>query len=59
MAKNIEMVVKGKFLAIKIDLSKDFGKSSSGKSNIVATTEGNIAIPGFEDIKLGINCYKK
>ena len=57
--KNIEMSVKGDILTITVDLSKRFGKSSSGKSVIVASTEGNQAVPGYDDIKAGINIYTK
>lgn len=57
--KNIDMKVEGSILTIKIDLAKDFGPSSSGKSTIIATTEGNVSIPGAEDEKIGINLYKK
>jgi hypothetical protein len=59
MAKNCDMTVEGNILTIKVDLSKDFGPSSSGKTNIIASTEGNISIPGREEIKLGLNIYKK
>lgn len=59
MAKNVEMVVEGNTLTIKVDLSKDFGPSSSGKTTIIASTEGNISIPGREDIKIGLNIYKR
>lgn len=57
--KNIDMVVEGDMLTIKVDLSKRFGKSSSGKSTIIATTEGNQSIPGSDDIKIGLNIYTK
>jgi len=40
--KNVEMTVEGETLTIKVDLSKDFGKSKSGKTIIVASTEGNV-----------------
>ncbi len=56
--KNIEMEIKGDKLVITIDLKKDFGLSASGKSIVVATTAGNITVPGHDDIKLGINAYK-
>ncbi len=56
--KNIDMQVEGSLLTIKVDLSKEFGPSSSGKTTIIATTEGNISIPGRED-KIGLNIYKK
>jgi len=57
--KNIEMTIAGDILTIKVDLSQRFGKSSSGKSTIVASTEGNQAIPGNEEIKIGLNIYTK
>ncbi len=57
--KNIEMNVTGDVLTIKVDLSKTFGKSSSGKSTIIASTEGNISIPGKEEVKIGLNVYTK
>ena len=56
--KNIEMNVEGKTLTLKIDLSKEQGKSKSGKSTVVATTEGNLSVPGHPEIKLGVNCYR-
>lgn len=57
--KNVEMSVEGDILTIKVDLSKEFGRSSSGKSIIIASTEGNVSVPGEEEIKLGLNVYKK
>jgi hypothetical protein len=56
--KNIDMAVSGNILTIKVDLSKSFGPSKSGKTTIIATSEGNIPIPGREDIKVGLNIYK-
>ncbi len=56
--KNVEMNIEGNILNIKVDLSKDFGASSSGKSIIVASTEGNYALPGREE-KIGLNVYRK
>jgi hypothetical protein len=57
--KNCEMKIAGNILTITVDVSKDFGKSSSGKSVIIATTEGNVTIPETDDIKIGLNIYKK
>jgi hypothetical protein len=56
--KNIEMHVESNVLTIKVDLSKDYGPSSSGKTIIVASTEGNVSIPDREE-KLGLNVYRK
>ena len=57
--KNIELLVEGHELIIKVDLSQAFGRSTSGKSIIIASTEGNQSIPGNEEIKIGLNIYKK
>lgn len=56
--KNIELKVEGSILTITVDLSKDFGKSSSGKSVIIASSEGNVSVPGREE-KIGLNIYRK
>ncbi len=47
--KNVELKVDGTTLTISVDLSKEFGPSSSGKTTIIATTEGNVSIPGREE----------
>jgi hypothetical protein len=57
--KNVEMKLEGNILTIKVDLTKEFGPSSSGKTIIIGSTEGNIAIPEKEEIKIGLNVYKK
>ncbi|MCL5058161.1 MAG: hypothetical protein M1130_09245 [Actinobacteria bacterium] len=57
--KNVEMQVEGNILTIKVDISKEFGPSSSGKTIIIASTEGNVGVPGNEDVKIGLNVYKK
>ncbi len=57
--KNVDMKLDGKTLTITVDISKDFGESKSGKSITIASTEGNISIPDNEDIKIGLNIYRK
>jgi hypothetical protein len=56
--KNVEMSVAGDILTITVDLTKEFGPSSSGKTIIIASTEGNVAIPDREE-KVGLNVYRK
>lgn len=58
--QNVTVRVEGSTLHIAIDTSKDLGVSSTGKTNRVASTEGNqkIAIGGRE-IYLGVNAYTK
>lgn len=57
--KNVNVTVKGDILILEVNLKERLGKSASGKTTIVATTEGNVSVPGFPDIKLGLNCYTK
>jgi ABC-type molybdate transport system ATPase subunit len=57
--KNVDMIVNGNILEIKIDLTKNFGPSASGKTEIIATTAGNVSIPDNDDVKIGLNIYKK
>lgn len=53
--KNVKCKVEGNKLTVEIDLSERHGKSSTGKSETVATTAGNIDVaPG---IKLGLNVF--
>lgn len=56
--KNVEMAIEGTMLTITVDLSKEFGPSASGKTTIIASTEGNVTIPGREE-KVGLNVYRK
>ena len=56
--KNVQMSVAGNILTITVDLTKEFGPSSSGKTIIVASTEGNITVPEREE-KIGLNVYRK
>lgn len=55
LGKNISYEINGDDLIVTIDMSKDFGESKSGKTIIVASSEGNKSIG---DIKVGINAYK-
>ncbi len=57
--KNVEMKLDGNILTIKVDLTKEFGPSSSGKTIIIASTEGNVAVDGHEEAKVGLNVYRK
>lgn len=54
--KNVETKRNGDKLTIEIDLSKEYGYSRSGKTIIIASTEGNIELG--DGVKLGLNCYK-
>ena len=56
--KNIEMSLEGDILTLKVDLSKEFGPSSSGKNIIIGSTEGNVSVLD-RDEKIGLNIYRK
>jgi len=56
--KNVEMTLAGNILTITVDLTKEFGPSSSGKTIIIASTEGNVTVPE-RDEKIGLNVYRK
>ena len=61
--KNVEMEMEGNILHIRCDLSKRHGKSASGKTTIISSTEGNIGVPDaepeFDAVKIGLNIYTK
>jgi hypothetical protein len=56
--KNVEMTVEQDTLTLVVDLSQEFGPSKSGKTIIVASTEGNKSVPGRNE-KVGLNIYKE
>jgi hypothetical protein len=56
--KNVEMKIEANILTITVDLTKEFGPSSSGKTIIIASTEGNVSVPE-RDEKVGLNVYRK
>jgi hypothetical protein len=56
--ENVEVKVEGNVMVVRVDLSKRLGPSASGKTIMVATTSGNIRVPGFESVKLGLNVYE-
>ena len=59
--KNVDMKVdaRTKKLTITVDLSQNFGASKSGKSIVIASTEGNVALDGeYANVKVGVNVYR-
>ena len=56
--KNVKMSVTGNKLLIEVDLTQSGETSKSGKSVIIASTEGNKLVPGAENIRIGLNVYK-
>ena len=56
--KNVELSVQGDILIIRVDLSQSFGPSSSGKTTIIASTEGNVPVGPDRIEKIGLNVYR-
>lgn len=56
--KNIKMSVKDDVLTIRVKLNAKTSKSASGKSLIIATTQGNKPVDGAEGVIMGLNIYK-
>lgn len=57
---NIEAVLDGSMLTLRIDLSARHGKSSTGKTETVASTHGNrIFKTPAGDVYVGVNAYTK
>ena len=57
--KNVEVKVDKGVLTLRVDLKKRFGKSSSGKTTIIASSEGNQSVDGVDGVKFGLNVYTK
>jgi hypothetical protein len=55
---NVLIEVKDNKAIITIDLSKEYGESKSGKTIVIATTRGNVPLPGAETFRIGLNCYR-
>lgn len=57
---NVKMTINGNKMIIEIDLDENFGVSGSGKSIIIASTEGNQPVPSmkYRNVKIGLNVYK-
>lgn len=61
--RNVQTEVKGSKLVITVDISekavKEAVPSSTGKTKLVASTEGNQAVAGHNGMKFGLTVYVK
>jgi hypothetical protein len=57
IGNNAEASIANNVLTLVIDLSKELGPSRSGKTNLIASTNGNFALP--DGAKVGINVYRR
>lgn len=51
--------VDGDMLTVKVNLAKSYGESKSGKSITIASSRGNVPIPGGPDAIMGLNIYRR
>jgi len=59
-SNNIDAEIVGDTLVMRVDLTKELGLSSSGKTTLVASSRGNKVVEfNGENIYVGINLYKK
>jgi hypothetical protein len=57
--KNVKLEITKNILTIEVDLSKDFGPSGSGKSIMIASSEGSQSLPdSLDGIKIGLNVFR-
>ncbi len=54
---NVDIRVKGNIMTIAVDLTRTIGPSKSGKTVMVATTNGNAAHES--GVTIGLNIYRK
>ena len=54
---NVVATVEANMLTLVIDLSNVIGKSKSGKSTLIASTNGNATLP--DGSRIGVNVYRK
>ena len=59
--QNVSIVTEGTKVLIEIDTSKPTTPSSTGKTQVLASTRGNtaVALPDGRVLNLGVNAYFK
>jgi len=56
---NINVAVKGNTLTLTVDLTKDSGRSKTGKTITVASSSGFAPVPDHQGIAFSLNVNKK
>lgn len=57
--KNLDMKLNGNITTISLNIGNEFGMFSSGKSLIIASAVSNVSIPEMDEIKIGLNTYRR
>ena len=55
---NITIEVKGTILTLTVDLARVGTPSASGKTDVVASTRGNAQVPGYPQVRVGMNVFR-
>ena len=56
--KGIKSTIDGNKLVLEIDLTQDFGDSSTGKSTVIATSGGHAKLDSHPGVSFSINVNK-
>lgn len=56
---NVAMRLVGDILTITVDLSQELGNSASGKSVVIASSQGNQPTGHANGSVIGLNIYRK
>lgn len=57
--QNMKMTQNGPILTIEVDLSEPGEPSATGKTMVLASSRGNVPVPGAPDVFVGLNVYRK
>lgn len=57
IGRGVRVAIEGDEVVVRFNATGDFGLSASGKTRIVASTQGNVALPN--GVTLGLNAYRK
>lgn len=58
--ENIKISVQGNTLVLTVDTSTNLGRSKSGKTTLIASSQGNQKVNiGGKEIFIGVNVYEK
>lgn len=56
IGNNVDARIDGEVLTLTINLKKELGPSRSGKTKLIATTNGNAILP--DGSRIGVNVYR-
>ena len=57
VGKGITVTTEGDDVVIRFNATGNYGPSKSGKTQVIATTSGNVTLPN--GVVIGVNAYRK